>query len=409
MKVENRMTILVVLALMIVVLAARLLYLVDASLRAGDGYGFTGDGAIQTVPLFLLLIAILWLITGIFDNSPLNLETSDKQTIGIISLMFVIGFYFGPSISIPNEIFNSNVVGIIIIIIPIIFISAMFNSIRDSVHSTGKSEGNLRNFGLNQLRDSLKDIIGEWHDDPRDGNDGGAGNLLEDLLGIEENNLSIADYGIFELKTQRRESASLVTLFHADPYPRPFDSNQFLDTLGWPHSTRENCLRFSSTTQCDSTTRGFYIHIEGNRLNFAHNADQVSRNNPALEYEPYETLGDYSDLICANENYQNILPKYWVINPDGEHDITIYNKLQDKLQNVVFVEVSSRRNNGIRQHRYERAWIFGECNLDCFLDLVNSGDILVDFDLRTGHNHGTKFRIRSNRLSELFENSNQLC
>ena len=50
MKAEKRMIALVALALMIVVLAARLLYLVDASLRAGEGYGLTGDGAIQTVP-----------------------------------------------------------------------------------------------------------------------------------------------------------------------------------------------------------------------------------------------------------------------------------------------------------------------------------------------------------------------
>ncbi len=271
----------------------------------------------------------------------------------------------------------------------------------------------MRNFGLDELRDSLIDIIGEWHDDPRAGNDGGAGNLLEDLLGVEENNLAIADYGIFELKTQRSESSSLVTLFHADPYPRPFGSDQFLETLGWPHATRDNCLRFSSTTQCVSSSRGFYIYVDGNRLNFAHDEDQVARDAAALEYEPYETIGDYSDLICANENYQNILPKYWVINPDDEdeeHQITIYNKLQDKLQNVVFVETSTRRRpNGIRQHRFDSAWLFGECNLDCFLDLVNSRAILVDFDLRTGHNHGTKFRIRRNRLADLFENGAQLC
>ena len=267
----------------------------------------------------------------------------------------------------------------------------------------------LRDFGLDELRNNLDEITGDWYDDPRAGNDGGAGNLLEDLLGIEENNLAIADYGIFELKTQRRESTSLVTLFHADPYPRPFNANQFLDTLGWPHQTRGNCSRFTSTTQRSSTSRGFYINVDGNRLNFDHNAGQVARDDPALPYEPYETLGDYSDLICANEDYQNVLPKYWIINPDNEHDITIFNKLQDKLQNVVFVEVSSRTNNGVRQHRYESAWLFGECRLDRFLDLVNSGAILVDFDLRTGHNHGTKFRIRRNRLAELFENGTQLC
>ena len=32
------------------------------------------------------------------------------------------------------------------------------------------------------------------------------------------------------------------------------------------------------------------------------------------------------------------------------------------------------------------------------------GDILVDFDARTGHNHGTKFRFRNNKLFELYTN-----
>jgi|TARA_B100001250_G_scaffold413626_1_gene448383 membrane protease YdiL (CAAX protease family) len=140
MKAEKRMTVLVALALMIVVLAARLLYLVDASLRAGEGYGLTGDGAIQTVPLLVLLVVLLWLVTGIFRDSPLNLGVADKQTIGVMSLMFVIGFYIGPSISIPTEFSESNMVGIIIIVIPILFISAMFYSMKDSENTVGTPE-----------------------------------------------------------------------------------------------------------------------------------------------------------------------------------------------------------------------------------------------------------------------------
>ena len=33
----------------------------------------------------------------------------------------------------------------------------------------------------------------------------------------------------------------------------------------------------------------------------------------------------------------------------------------------------------------------------------DSGNILVDFDARTGHNHGTKFRMRQNCLPNLYE------
>jgi len=46
-----------------------------------------------------------------------------------------------------------------------------------------------------------------WIENGRFGNHGGIGNTLEDLLGIEENNLPIPN-------------ASLTTLFHSEPSPR---------------------------------------------------------------------------------------------------------------------------------------------------------------------------------------------
>jgi len=33
-------------------------------------------------------------------------------------------------------------------------------------------------------------------------------------------------------------------------------------------------------------------------------------------------------------------------------------------------------------------------NVDNFIECIKEGKIFVDFDARTGHNHGTKFRIR---------------
>jgi len=37
-----------------------------------------------------------------------------------------------------------------------------------------------------------------------------------------------------------------------------------------------------------------------------------------------------------------------------------------------------------------------------FLQCLEAGTILVDFDARTGHNHGTKFRIRQNSWPSLY-------
>ena len=53
-----------------------------------------------------------------------------------------------------------------------------------------------------------------WIKNTRTGNSGSVGNILEDLLGIEENNLPIPNAAEWELKAQRKNTTSLTTLFH---------------------------------------------------------------------------------------------------------------------------------------------------------------------------------------------------
>lgn len=38
-----------------------------------------------------------------------------------------------------------------------------------------------------------------------------------------------------------------------------------------------------------------------------------------------------------------------------------------------------------------------------FLNAIETAKVLVDFDARSGHNHGTKFRLRQNCLPMLYE------
>lgn len=53
-----------------------------------------------------------------------------------------------------------------------------------------------------------------WIRNARNGNDGGIGNTLEDILGIQENNLPIPNAAEWELKCQRIKTTSLTTLFN---------------------------------------------------------------------------------------------------------------------------------------------------------------------------------------------------
>ncbi len=38
-----------------------------------------------------------------------------------------------------------------------------------------------------------------------------------------------------------------------------------------------------------------------------------------------------------------------------------------------------------------------------FIIAIKKGNVYIDFDARTGHNHGTKFRIRARQIHELYE------
>jgi len=74
-----------------------------------------------------------------------------------------------------------------------------------------------------------------WVPNIRHGNHGGIGNTLEQLLGIEENNLPIPNAAEWELEAQRINSTSLTTLFHIEPLPRAmrFVPQILLPKYGW--------------------------------------------------------------------------------------------------------------------------------------------------------------------------------
>ena len=44
-------------------------------------------------------------------------------------------------------------------------------------------------------------------------------------------------------------------------------------------------------------------------------------------------------------------------------------------------------------------------NQDRFINAIRDGKIFIDFDARTGHNHGTKFRIHYNDIPLLYKNA----
>ena len=83
---SSQATIMVGISLVILVLAARLLYLVDRSLRNGEGMGLSGDGAIETIPILVLLALLIWMVFR--SRTSLHLDTggSDTQVLSLIHI-----------------------------------------------------------------------------------------------------------------------------------------------------------------------------------------------------------------------------------------------------------------------------------------------------------------------------------
>lgn len=149
---------------------------------------------------------------------------------------------------------------------------------------------NLPIFTKESLKNKLIEIRNfGWVPNKRTGNAGGAGNTLEDLLGIPENNLPLPNAGEWELKTRKINSTSLITLFHMEPSPRAFKfvPRILLPEYGWPHSeagkrynTNEKSFRQTINAQ-NRSDRGFTIQIDenNNRLVVSFDCKRYHLNN----------------------------------------------------------------------------------------------------------------------------------
>lgn len=213
-------------------------------------------------------------------------------------------------------------------------------------------------------------------------NVGAVGNTLEDLLGIKENNLPLANAGSWELKAQRKGTESLTTLFHLEPEPRRVGvvKNILLPKYGWPHKEIKGEMSFRVTMSGNRyTDRGFKIIVnkDERRLYVDFNAHYVSSVHN-------EWLKDVERRVGLGK----IDPQpYWTFD-------TLEQKTKEKLRNAVYVLAMSKIDGNQEYFYYDEAWFLEGFRFDKFISAIEKGLILIDFDARTGHNHGTKFRVR---------------
>lgn len=244
---------------------------------------------------------------------------------------------------------------------------------------------------------ALKEIRAKgWIPNARPGNHGGVGNTLEDLLGIQENNLPIPNAAEWELKCQRIGTSSLTTLFHMEPSPRAvrFVPNILLPKYGWPHEQAgirypETEMSFRQTISASCRTdRGFGIVVDrrDRKIVVSFDASKVDSRHKA-----------WLETVKQRVGLDELSPQpYW-----GFDDL--FHKAGTKLLNCFYVRAEVKREGREEYYHYRDILMLQKLSLSKFISAIEKGFVLVDFDARTGHNHGTKFRLRQDKFPELYE------
>lgn len=186
-----------------------------------------------------------------------------------------------------------------------------------------------------------------WIKNARPGNVGGIGNTLEDLLGIEENNLPVPNAAEWELKCQRQNTSSLTTLFHMEPSPRAlrFVPQIFLINYGWKHAEagKKYTLNEMSFRQTISgkgwSDRGFGVVIDK-----IDRKVQVSFDSSFVANHHIEWLKEVNTRIGLKE--LNPQP-YW-----GFDDL--FHKAGTKLVNCFYIQADVKRKGKIEYYHYNK-------------------------------------------------------
>ncbi|MCX6811171.1 MAG: MvaI/BcnI family restriction endonuclease, partial [Candidatus Berkelbacteria bacterium] len=219
---------------------------------------------------------------------------------------------------------------------------------------------------------------------------------LEDLLGIKENNLPLPNAAEWELKTQRADTSSLTTLFHIEPSPRAvrFVPQVLLLKYGWPHEEAGKLypkkeMSFRQTIHGQSRSdRGFKVIINRKQRKILVSFD-AKNVNPRHK--------NWLRLVEKRVGLGELNPQpYWGFD-DLEH------KAGTKLLNAFYVQAEVKTKGKKEYYHYKKVMMLQKFSFERFLKALEKGKIFVDFDARTGHNHGTKFRMKQDSLPSLYK------
>lgn len=190
----------------------------------------------------------------------------------------------------------------------------------------------------------------------------GIGHTLEQFLGLAENNISLPDLGKLELKSQRIESASLITFFTKKP--DDVLNSKLLKKFGYPRKKDGLRVLHQTITAERKNRQGFKLHNIRTKL-----------------------------IILKNREY--------VFSYDKSQLKALFEK-KFGMGALLVLAASRKDSRGRERFHYQEAYILKDGNFERFLKKLF-------YDIRIGrypdgrpHDHGSAFRIKKTDLPNIF-------
>jgi hypothetical protein len=190
----------------------------------------------------------------------------------------------------------------------------------------------------------------------------GVGHTLEQALGLKENNISLPDLGKLELKSQRLESVSLITLFTKKP--DDVLNSGLLEKFGYPREKDGLRVLHQTITAKRPNKQGFRLKDTGSKLTILKKREYVF-----------------------------------------SYDKTALKSLFDKKfgKGILLVLATSQKDSSNKERfHYREAYILKGGDFQKFLKKFF-------YDIRIGrypngrlHDHGSAFRLRKTDLPDVF-------
>jgi len=237
---------------------------------------------------------------------------------------------------------------------------------------------------IEKLKEKFEEIKERGWISSHRSHDTGIGKTFEDLMGIEENNIPLPDLDDkLEIKTQRANSSSRITLFTKAPIPKGINRTLY-ECYG--HEDENNNKKFHTTLISDDYNK--YKEKFGFKLDFDEEEKKIKilvKNhktniiNFTRAYYDYKTIGDILDKKSRNIAF-------------------------------IFAESSGRGDN--EKFKFSHGYICLEgMSLDKFITFYKRGTITYDIRIGTYesgakkgkyHDHGSGFRVSAKDAPKLY-------